>query len=349
MQLENLSLKIVSPLATPSAANFRPPSWPPPSDWAPVLDAQGNALCYYKDPIWPLRGWGGRAKQLNFGDGSKSKALPIDPENADLLRLLITWRIWGPRGARTIGSIKNAYDPLRSIMVLCSQEGIRASELMRFPAVVDQIPTRLPPAKYTYFIGLLQDLYDAREALGFILLDRDGISRLAKAAPKHQTEQTPYIPPRIWTYQVSRLRSFLDDFFKHRQRLEDCFHFACEAYARNFGSLSDAYTTKGKTTIFPFQNPEVTRSNGSRNGRVIHGPFALTEARFGLGDLFDRWLGKDNGARSMGVVRLSRFLSLTSLVGLKYLLNFSLMRINEAWNLRADCLMIEKDEKLAGC
>lgn len=346
MQLETLSLKIVSPLARPTAANFRPPSWPPPPDWAPVLDAQGHPLCYYRDPIWPMRSWGGRSKQLNFGDGANSKASPIDQENADLLRLLMTWRIWGPRGARTLGSIKNAYDPLRAIMVLCSEEGILASELMRFPAVVDQIPKCMAPAKYTYVIGLLHDLYDARDALGFLLLDREGIARLAKAAPRHQKEQTPYIPPRIWTYQVCRLRAFLDDFFEHRQRVEECFHFACEAYARNFGSLAAAYARKSKTTMLPFQNPEVTGTNGSRNGRKIHGPFGLTEARFGLGDLFDRWLGKDDGARSLGIVRLSRFLSLTSLVGLKYLLNFSLMRINEAWNLRADCLTIEKDEKL---
>lgn len=346
MQLENLSLKIVSPLAMPSAANFRPPSWPPPPDWSPVLDSQERPLCYYKDSIWPLRGWGGRAKQLNFGDGEKSIAASIAPENADLLRLLMIWRIWGPRGARTLGSIKNAYDPLRTIMVLCSQEGICASDLMRFPAVVDQIPARIAPAKYTYVVGLMHDLYDARDELGFVLLDREGISRLAKAAPKHQKEQTPYIPPRIWAYQVSRLRSLLDDFIEHRQQVEDCFYFAWEAYAHNFGSYSAAYTKKGKTTLLPFQDPEVTKTNGSRNGRVIHGPFALTEAKFGLGELFDRWLGKDDGPRSMGIVRLSRFLSLTSLVGLKYLLNFSLMRINEAWDLRADCLMIEKDEKL---
>ncbi|CAM4329767.1 Integrase [Comamonas aquatilis] len=349
MQLENLSLKIVSPVVSPSAANFRPPNWPPPPDWAPVLDSQGHPVCYYKDSIWPLRSWSGqsgRAKQLNFGDGGKSKTAPIARDNADLLRLLMTWRIWGPRGARTIGSIKNAYDPLRSIMVLCSQEGICASELMRFPTVVDQIAARIPSSKYSYVIGLLHDLYDARDSLGFVLLDREGISRLVAATPIHSKEQTPYIPPRIWAYQVTRLRSFLDDFLEHRQQIEECFGFAWEAYAHNFGSHSSAFTKKGKTTVLPFQDPEVTRVNGIRKGLVIHGPFAFTEARFGLGELFDRWLGKDDGRRTLGIVRLTQFLSLASLVGLKYLLNFSLMRVNEAWNLRADCLLVEKDEKL---
>lgn len=349
MQLESLSLKIVSPLTTPSATNFRPPSWPPPPDWAPVLDSQGRPLCFYKDPVWPLRSWtseGGRSKQLNFGDGEKSKAAPISPGNADLFRQLMTWRIWGPRGARSIGNIKNAYDPLRCIMVLCSQQGINARDLMRFPAVIDQIASRISPAKYSYAIGLLYDLYDARESLGFVLLDRGGISRLVKAAPKHQREQTPYIPPRIWAYQVSRLRSFLDEFIEHKQQIEECFNFAWDAYAHNFGSYSSTFTKKGMKTILPFQDPEVTGIKGDRKGLVIHGPFEITEARFGLGELFDRWLGEDDGRRSLGIVRLTKYLSLASLVGTIYHLNFSLMRINEAWNLRADCLLIEKDEKL---
>lgn len=346
MRLEKLSLKIASPLSSPSAANFRPPSWPPPPNWSPVLDLQARPLCYYKDSIWPLRGWRNRPMQINFGDDEKCKGPRIAPNNADLLRLLITWKIWGPRGARTASSLNNAYLPLRAIMVLCTEEGICASDLRRYPAVIDQIAVRMSSAKYNYVIGLLHDLYDAREDLGFVLLDREGIARLAKAAPKHQKAQTPYIPPRIWAYQVSRLQSFLQDFLKHKQQIEDCFNFAWEAYACNFGSYSATYTKKGCTTLLPFQDPEVTQSNGSRNGRVIHGPFALTEARFGLVEIFDRWLGKDDGPRRMGIIRLSRFLTLTSLVGLKYLLNFSLMRIKEAWDLRADCLMIEKDEKL---
>lgn len=118
LKLDELGLQINSPLVTPTATNFRPPSWPPPPDWAPVLDKEGKPVCFYKDSIWQLRGWGGKTKQLNFGDGSNVRTTRIDPSNANLLRLLITWKIWGPRGARTVGSIKNFYDPIRAIVAL---------------------------------------------------------------------------------------------------------------------------------------------------------------------------------------------------------------------------------------
>lgn len=347
LALESLSLKISSPLISPSAGNFRPSSWPPPPDWAPVVDARGQPVCFYADALWPLRGWGGKPKTLNFGDGKqKTKASRIDPANADLLRLMVTWRIWGPRGVRTVGSIKNFYDPIRAIVALCSEEGILASDLMRFSAVVDKIPSRIAPAKYSYALTVLHDLFDAREALGFVLLDRAGIARLAKAAPAHEKEQTPYIPPRIWVYQITRLRNLLEDFFAHQRQLEACFHFVCDAYAKNYGSLEAAYSQKSRGANNPFQDPEKTTSTGAKSGKAIYGPFQLTEERFGLTALFNRWLGKDDGRRKVGVGRLSMFLSLTSLVGLKYLANFSLMRINEAWSLRADCLLVERDEKL---
>lgn len=346
LKLDELGLQINSPLVTPTATNFRPPSWPPPPDWAPVLDKEGKPVCFYKDSIWQLRGWGGKTKQLNFGDGSNVRTTRIDPSNANLLRLLITWKIWGPRGARTVGSIKNFYDPIRAIVALCSQEGILASDLMRFHVVVDKISQCLSPSKYDYAISVLHEIWDARESLGFTLLDRDGIARLAKSRPDHDKKQTPFIPPRIWAYQVTRLRECLDDFFQHREKIEACFHFICDAYAKNHGTLTSAYICKGSDKKLPFQNPKVTGINGTRNGLEIHGPFKLTEDRFGLGDLFDRWLGKDDGKRTMGVVRFSRYLSLVSLVGLKYLLNFSLMRIDEGWNLRSNCLLVEMDEIL---
>lgn len=237
---------------------------------------------------------------------------------------MVAWRIWGPRGVRTVGNLRNFYDPVRVIVALCSEEGILASDLMRFPAVADKISSRFAPAKYGYAISVLHDLYEARDALGFVLLDRAGISRLAKAAPTHHTVQTPYIPPRIWAYQVMRLREFLDDFFSHQGQLEACFRFVCDAYAQNYGSLSAAYSERSRQTNNPFQDPGKTGSTGVISGKAIHGPFEFTERQFGLSELFDRWLGKDNGARKIGVVRISRYLSLTSLVGLKYILNFSL-------------------------
>jgi hypothetical protein len=346
LSLDILGLQVDSPLTNQRASNFRPPSWPPPPDWAPVVDRNGDPVCFYRDSIWPLRGWGSKSKQLNFGDGNKARTTRIDPANANLLRLLIVWRIWGPRGARTVASIKNSYDPLRAVVALCSREGILASDLMRFPAVLNQVPQCLPRAKYDYAITVFHDLLDAKDSLGFTLLDRDGISHLTKCAPHHETEQTPYIPPKIWAYQVTRLRQCLEEFMLHRDQIAACFQFVCDAYAKNNGTLGAAFLNQWSGNKNPFGSPAIPRVNSARKSDETHGPFSITEERFGIQELFVRWLGKDDGKRRMGVVRLSRYLSLVSLLGLKYLLNFSLMRINEGWNLRADCLMVERDDKL---
>lgn len=72
MNLDILGLQINSPLAHPEAKNFRPPSWPPPSDWAPIVDAQGMAQCVYADSCWPLDVWAGSPLKINFGDGKKT-------------------------------------------------------------------------------------------------------------------------------------------------------------------------------------------------------------------------------------------------------------------------------------
>ncbi|VTR53310.1 Uncharacterised protein [Serratia fonticola] len=40
-------------------------------------------------------------------------------------------------------------------------------------------------------MALLHELYERRDALGFTLLDRAGLARLAAAIPDHQKRQTP--------------------------------------------------------------------------------------------------------------------------------------------------------------
>lgn len=42
--------------------------------------------------------------KFNFGDGPRLNARSpvIDPANADLLRLLVAWRNWGPRAAQSV-------------------------------------------------------------------------------------------------------------------------------------------------------------------------------------------------------------------------------------------------------
>lgn len=349
VNLDELGLCIDLPFVHPESLNFRPPSWPPPDDWVPLRDAEGMPLCHYRDSIWPLDVWAGYQLKINFGDGHKGRVQRIDSANADLLRQMVTWRIWGPRGIRKIASLRNFLLPVRKIVALCSREGILASDLMRFPNVAAKVPQVLAGAHFNTALNELQNLLDSRDALGFVLFDRDGLSRLARSYLGHDSKQTAYIPARIWAYQINRLRECLDDYLAHREQFEACFHFCVDAFAKNDGSLTAAVAFSKIRRNSPFQNPASSGVNGQRNGATIYGPFELTAKRFGIDSLLNRWVGEDrdvNGKPSLGIRRLVPFMHLISNAGLAYLLNLSLMRLNEGWNLRADCLMVEKDEKL---
>ncbi|WP_260677035.1 hypothetical protein [Pseudomonas syringae] len=336
--LSELGLAIHSPLAVPSAPNYRPPIWPPPHDWPVIIDASGQVVSRWGDAIWRLDPWAEKRVTLNFGDGPANKrAAAIDPANADLLRIATGWWIYGPNGSPGVRSLKTRFDQMRRIFVLCSQEGILASQIMQFPRVLDRLPSMLQLSRAGESLALLHELYERRETIGFTLLDRASLARLAASIPAHEKAQTPYIPPRIWHYQVTRLRECLDDFLAHREQVEQCFRFCLEAY----GQKNISHHDQVKSSLFyPFERPS-DRSNGKLTRRKNYGPFKDTAHRFGIGALFDRWLcvSDDN----VSVRTLSIYLNLVSRAGLAYLLNFSLMRVEEAWNLRANCLQIERD------
>lgn len=339
MNLNLLGLQIVSPNVPPQADNFRPPSWPPPPDWAPILDAEGKPVCRYSDSIWPLDVWAGKPLKLNFGDG-KTRGARIDPANAELLRQCVAWFMYGNRGCRTAGTLVSKFQNVKPLFTVCSQEGILASDLMRFAAVIDMVAAALAPSTFSNAVAILHDLLEAREQLGFCLLDQDGLVRLAKLQPDHVEEQTPYIPPRIWTYQLHRLRVCLQEYAKHQDRIEDCFRFCLDAYAHNAGTLKAALTSRSGEFDIPFQNKT------SNLSVTFHGRFKLTADRFGIRELLERWtrpFSSEEGAKQIG--KLSQYLDLVSKAGLAYLLNFSLMRVEEGYSLRSDCLVIEHDEK----
>jgi len=340
---DKLGLRIKVQFVTPSSRSYRPPSWPPPRDWVCIEDDKDNAVTRWGDPIWDLTPWAGRKMTLNFGDGPKlSNTTPIDRANADLLRLLVTWRIWGPRGIKTCCSLtSNFFPPIRAIIEVCSREGVLASELMRFPVIRAKLPQVISPSRFNVAVSELSRLFDARSNLGFVLLNQIGLKQLAVAKPDHNPEQTEYIPPRIWAYQVNRLRECLDDYIANRQQVEDCFKFCIGAYAHNYNSLTDALTSKSIHSRNPFQKPRYPTS-GANTGYIFYGPFRDTAKKFGILELLERWVGGDsNLLRSF-----TNYLTLIQRAGLAYVLNFTLMRHEEGRSLRADCLYYEKDEKL---
>lgn len=319
----------------PKAINFRPTSWPPQADFPVTTGIDGYVISRYGDCRWDFSPLSGRTLSIYFGDGV-GKGEKLCPENAALLRQVVAWWLWGQNHMRTIRSIVSRFDLLKPLFVYCTKFGIVATDMWRHPKVIEQVSGH-HKTRCERLIVILNELWTVRDLLGFFILDEEGIKLYASYLIKKESVQTAYIPPRIWTYQVLRLRECLDDYLEHRQQIEACFRFCLEAYARNAGgSLSDAFG--GLLHDSPFIK---SRDTGQRaSGKVFYGKFINTAERFGIADLLVRWQDIDNNCR---INSLSSYLSLVSNAGLAYILNFSLMRIDEGSRLRADCFTIERD------
>jgi hypothetical protein len=224
-------------------------------------------------------------------------------------------------------------------MLVCAENGIDPSEMRQYPGIVDQFFQRLDQSTSKKALALLHLLYKDREQLGFVLLDRDGLIQFEFLMDDKEGDQTAYIPPRIWSYQVNRLREFLDDFHEQRDKIVACYDFCIDAYVRNFGSLTEACRSGADKKRNPF-------GKGRIAGCEYHGRFADTAERFGIDGLLAKWcIGPDQSLSSRGISVMSKYFSMVGHVGTTYLLNFSLMRVSECWALRTQCLRIEKDER----
>lgn len=334
---------IDSPLAHPFVVNHRPGSWPPADDWPVMVDQPGQTISRWGDSIWILDLWAKKRMVLNFGDGKVEKTAPIDKANADLLRRVVGWWLYGAGAVQAAGTLLNRFSLLRPIFALCSAAGILASDLTKFPMVAEKIPGLLALSQSEATLSLLHGLFAARQKLGFTILDEIGLTHLAAALPGHLRKQTPYIPPRIWRYQLSRLKECLDDFLAHKEQLDDCFRFCLDAYLANYGNLAVAGNGKRDRHLRPFQSPGM--DSVDKADCKFHGPFKETAERFGIYELLGKWTGSlPPDQQPIHVDSLSAYFTLVSYVGLAYILNFSLMRRDEAVTLGADCLSIERDE-----
>jgi hypothetical protein len=338
VNLHEFTIGIESDLVTSTSLNYRPPSWPPPRDWPVVVDRNGTVISCWGDPRWNLSPWAGEPTSLNFSDSEPPKAEPLDAENADLMRMIATWIIWGGRPYRSVRSVTTVFSLLRQIVTHCSRNSISAAKLMRFPKVFERLPDAITSSQYHQTIALLHRLYDAREVLGFTIVDPDGLRRLAATAPDHDTVQTPYIPPRIWLYQVKRLHECLTDFLAHREQIEACFRLCLDRYIKHYGSLEAALgSAKTVEKTGPF-------NSDYQNRKDYLGTFSVVAARFGIAELLTKWVGSD--LEKFKVTLLSNYFTTVTYAALAYLANFTLQRKEEIASLRTSCLLWEDDEEL---
>lgn len=338
-----MKLKVDSEAATPGSPAYVLRDWPPPDDFPVVIDASGKVISRFGDSIWNLSPYCKKRSVINFGDGEKCPGARIDAGNARLMRIATAWWMYGDRPVQAGATIVNFGSTMRVFFAYCSNAGILASDLLRYPRVIAGLAQQIAPSAAEVFFHYMHEMYEAREGIGFTILDRGGLRTLESLLPDHQRRQTPYIPPRIWTYQVERLRTFLDDYIANRSNIEACFKYCLDAYEANFGTLANACSRDRSEYGAPFR-----RSSDQCRSFTYYGPFYKVAEQFDIAALLTRWclppgtpLGPEHWIRT-----LSNYLTQVSFVGTAYLLNFSGMRIEEACLLRADALKSEVDDQL---
>lgn len=341
-----MSFRIGEATLSPKHRSFRPPTWPPPKDWIVSENSRGEPLSRWEDDLWDFSALAGKSFTLFFAstrNGSKTQV--IDEKNKRLLRLFITSWIWGPNGPRSWNHLRSKFNLIRKIFVHCEFRGILASDLVRHPDVISEIPTLIPTQAARSSVLMILDRMSSRHSeLGFSLLDSYGVAMLARgfrARVDKETEQTAYIPPRIWLYQLGRLRECLDDFLMHEENVAACYNFCIDAYATAFGTLNNAIIMTGKRKGTPPFSQKIFR------GSHRFGQFQEVAEHYGIRALLQRWAGRPTS--NINISSFQLYLNLISNVALAYIANFTLQRKEELSTLRADCLIWEEVPVIGKC
>ena len=342
------ALKLDSAIEHPEYRHQHFKVWPPAPDWVVIRGDEGKPISYWKDREWNLTRWAGSSLFILLHEsGRGGQKVQFGPENEDVARNVAGWLLYGPDASRAVNTFSKMFLRVKRIIALCETERISARDLSKFPAVIRKIAGMFRSEMDRASVRVCLDrLLRYRETLGFAILDEGGMRVLARCFQDvpviEETEQTAYMPPRIWKYQMLRLRECIDEFLQHRAAVVGCFEFVLGAYVHNAGSLEKLMAVPMRRFRFqPFGNLS-KRSEGTykKNGKVNYGDFSDTARRFGIDELLRKWVGSESGA--LTVRQLSKYLNLVVFASMAYIINLTLQRKEEARTLRADCLLWEE-------
>lgn len=324
-----LSLKLDSTLVTINSQSYRPPSWPPPPEWVISVDYNGNEKSKYGDDVWDFSDME-KGLKCNFSIGN------LDERNKELFKQTLVFLAYRPKAPRAMKSTYGGmvFSNLKKLFCLCSEHKILASDVSKYPKVVESYSQKIAPTGYSIAIATFHTIFQFRSKIGFELLNEKAIIQLISLEPKNKSDtiQTPYIPPRIWNYQLSRVNEFLDDFIHYENKIIELYDLASSGYQLNI--------EKGFAHVSPFFHDD----NRYRH-RTYFGTFDENLAKFGLHKFFKKWMVPSK-KESFTIQDFSSLLNLAKTASFIYILNFSLQRKSEALDLRIDCWQLEEDEKL---
>lgn len=332
--MNNLQFRYKSTLVTNNSKLYRPPSFPPPDDWAVSVDENGNDLSLYGGGKWDFSAFG--------YTGYNFEKQNLDERNLALVKQAMIFILYHPSFyPGSYQSAKTHFQLLIKIATVCSRHKILLNEIYRFPKLFHEVSQSIQCSKTEEYLSYLHKFLAYSDELGFVIADKNMIGYLARNISDQAVIQHPYIPPRILSYQIKRFNECLDDFFAYQTQIISAFEWLSHAYNTN----SEIMETTSMEVVFcsPFHKTLVYKN------RITYPTgFNGFLKDYGLYELFSKWLLKEKlkSKETFRVSRFGKYFNLIRAVSIFYILNFSLQRRDEACSMRADCFSIENDHKL---
>ena len=256
----------------------------------------------------------------------------ITEANKDMVKKIMSAMLfYPPLFPGKILSLRNRLSVLKILAAVCDAHRIRVTEAWKFPNLAKTFVKAIPSSMHSVVVADLTRLLTYEDVIGFKIVDENFLDNIAQHLVKHDTNQTPYIPPRIWSSVISKLNSMLDDFLQHEKEITEVHHSLLQMYQHNQRlGLSRDY-------ISPFKK---TNENLSTGRLTYQGGAAQFFKDRNLSNLLERYGDKGLNLKSFEGL-MTRFHRACAI----YIQSHSIQRISEVADLRKDCFTTWTDPK----
>lgn len=287
-----------------------------PDDGTPVsVSGNGDVVSYYGDACWDLTPLHSRHLSIRFVARNEDTA-PAAQINCKIFKRIVFF--WLHERIRPISAttICTRHAALKHLVAACDHHRVLLTEVSRYPALLREVSERIPASTFGTLINILRELGVASRRLGFSVADERTLSKLRALRSEYQSNQSPYIPERIYSHIIERCQQLVSDYLRNR-----------DAFERLYRAEVARHLVPGESVRAPSHKKLLNK----------------------LALVMESWLG--TAARSRGISyphprSLTKFLTAVRFAGHVLIIAFSGMRNLEALTLTTSCIQVDSDAVL---
>lgn len=323
--VENMQFKADIEFVSKDSPCFKPVEYPPKNDFVMSIDESGKVVSRYGDDTWDFKTFG-LPWDMHFGY--------YDKTNKIAFKQIMFYLIYSHLFPGKYSSLNAWYLTFQYVFKVCTELGIEATQLSRYPKVVERIAesfAKNSPATFQQSIWHYSQILKNCEQIGFTVLNEKSIALYKRFDPDYEMGQNAYIPARIWTKFIQQLDYIFDDFDANQDNLKILYHY--------LASNQIANQKRG----FPEPTPFDDRGEGKQK---YNGSFNDYLKTHNLLSIFEKYTERAPSIDAFDTQNFKGLINNTMFSCYLYVLFYSIMRKKEALSLQEDCLIKETDERL---